>query len=839
MPTTGLDANSATYAGGKSPMRKDSLIWCLSIVGTLAASAAQGFVEPEQTKEISPATGRVGIRVLRPELGKAKRSAFGPLEASTTLVRSDRKSGAARVISGKSLVTTLPFERLSTEEGFVELARRFVEENADSLGFTFADLELIHDATLITDDVQFLKFKLRRDGLIVDDANVDFRFKHGSLVQVVNQSFAEATVDLRPGQSGLEKIAAGALIARHAEPTGERLRVVEGKDSYELVRVAQFEVTAQDEARYQVQVEAATGKIFEIRPRALHVTGRATQEVHARWYNQPLEAKGSPYLSLATGSASAVTNAQGLFDVTGSTTKPKLDGFEGTFVKVVTETGTKVVIDGANEDGTWQVGFKKAGSAPANDDKNVSQSMVFYHINNMVAYAKRYISSDWMNEQLTANVNLSQSCNAYWDGTTINFFSAGGGCANTGLIADVVYHEWGHGLDHNTGGIDDGAYSEGFGDIMSLAMTQSNQLGVGFRTNGAPVRDLAPDKIFPRDRGEVHAEGLIIGSTFYDLFQGLSAAYGADQAARLISNYAFKTIFTASRYTDVYDALLVVDDNDEDMTNGSPNYCLINATFAAHGLATADAACKLAGVEAVQVDDKDGGNGNGVIEPGEAVQLTVLAHNSAAQDLAGLTADVTVSNTAGISLKNGALNWDTLPARGSAASTSPATVNVATTVACGTTFETTVKFKADTRTASVTKVLQVGKLVGTEKAFGAAGLPLPIKDNRTVVAEAKVAGSEWQAATVLQSLKVKFSIKHSYVGDLTIRLVAPNGTTKEIYRGGGASNSLSFNEDLTEMFRGFKGAGSWKLRITDEATQDEGTLESYEVVATPSAFECK
>ena len=51
----------------------------------------------------------------------------------------------------------------------------------------------------------------------------------------------------------------------------------------------------------------------------------------------------------------------------------------------------------------------------------------------------------------TVNVNLNQTCNAYWNGSTLNFFKSGGGCANTGEIAGVSLHEFGHGIDQNDG----------------------------------------------------------------------------------------------------------------------------------------------------------------------------------------------------------------------------------------------------------------------------------------------------------------------------------------------------------------------------------------------------
>ena len=52
-------------------------------------------------------------------------------------------------------------------------------------------------------------------------------------------------------------------------------------------------------------------------------------------------------------------------------------------------------------------------------------------------------------------VNIDDECNAFSDGTSINFFRESDMCSNTGTIADVVYHEFGHSL----GGLADEYYS--------------------------------------------------------------------------------------------------------------------------------------------------------------------------------------------------------------------------------------------------------------------------------------------------------------------------------------------------------------------------------------------
>ena len=76
----------------------------------------------------------------------------------------------------------------------------------------------------------------------------------------------------------------------------------------------------------------------------------------------------------------------------------------------------------------------------------------YYHANVIHDLAKSIHSgltgADYV---MPAKVNIGSEdsywpCNAYWDYTGINLFSAGGGCAATDQMADVIYHEYGHGL---------------------------------------------------------------------------------------------------------------------------------------------------------------------------------------------------------------------------------------------------------------------------------------------------------------------------------------------------------------------------------------------------------
>ena len=815
--------------------QKLSLITAAAITALLSGQALS-FTEPSAKHELSKSEEfKIGINVVRPAVVKGDSAKFSALEGVKNVsVKKDKASGAIRVISG-SMLSGAKLERSTNPADVVEAALAYIAENQEILGVSADDVKLNKKALLLDKDVQFVKFDVYRNGIKIEDASIDLRYKQGQLVQVLNMSFSEASTDIRQSQAGLDKVASGMLLANSATHLGSSYRVRQANKGYELVLVERYSVDTSAD-RFTVSVEAANAKIFEVRPSKFNLDGDATGQVHARWYGEALTSVPYSGLNLAHTGGSITTDATGNFGGAPESAQPKLDGFSGPQVKVELKTGDKVVRDGLRVRDRWNVVFAKNDQTPALEDKNVAQSMLFYHTNNIINTARKYIQSPWFDTQLTANANLAQTCNAHWDGTTINFYSAGGGCANTGLISDVVFHEWGHGLDHNTGGIADGAFSEGFGDIMSLIKTRSNILGIGFRTTGAPVRDLAPDKVYPADAGGgVHSEGQIIGSTFYDLYTALRDVHGDDQAIELISQYAFKMIFTAARYTEVYDAVLIIDDNDADPSNKTPNYC---KTFAAHGLATPDNACELAAIEAFEVDDSLG-NGNGIIEPGETIKLWMNALNAAATDLSGLIGNVSVTGAPGVTVSNGLITWDILPAGTQLRSVTPATLNVANSVTCGSELDVKVNLSSGTRTAVANKKLYVGNLAGLPLQTDAAGLPLTIPDNNSATADITVSGAQWDANSTVLTARLKFNITHTYIGDIVVSLTGPDGTVKEIFKGSGSADNANFNEDISDKLKGMKGTGVWKIKVQDTAAQDVGTLDSTTLTLTPAYFECR
>lgn len=569
-------------------MKKASLITMgfVAAVAATQASTALAFVAPQPRVKNSMVTNLLAKSpvVIRPELKTADGQNFAKRFEARTQIEVDARSGAVRLLTGDLARTTRVAANLTASD-LIDVATNWIAAHEDILQIQLEDISVVEDATLISDDVQFISFSVSRDGTTIADAALNFRFKRGQLVQVMARTFGEALDDARSefisATAAVEKISTLPSI----QEQGQVYRVKATEKGYQLVRVNKALVQV-DGDTLAVQTDAATGDIFETRDTRSYINGRAHGNVYARTYyqSQPLDV-GMMFMSVKTTGATTVnSDATGSFSFTGTAT-PSISGVAGQFISVKNKSGAPLSRTATSINGLWNLNLDVSA------EKDASQVHTFHHLNLVIEKAKKYISSSWMDRPMTANVNLSQTCNAYWDGSTVNFFSAGGGCGNTGLISDVMYHEWGHGLDANTGGIVDGAYSEGFGDIVSMVMTGDSKLGPGFRSNGGIVRDMEPDKIYPRDSGEVHAEGLIIGGTFWDLYKALSAKYTVEKANDLVSTIAFKTIFTAVNYTDVYNAALVVNDNDSNPATKAPDFCEINAAFSAHGLATKDTAC--------------------------------------------------------------------------------------------------------------------------------------------------------------------------------------------------------------------------------------------------------
>ncbi|WP_329285806.1 S8 family serine peptidase [Streptomyces sp. NBC_00691] len=98
-----------------------------------------------------------------------------------------------------------------------------------------------------------------------------------------------------------------------------------------------------------------------------------------------------------------------------------------------------------------------------------------------------------------------------------------------------------------------------------------------------------------------------------------------------------------------------------------------------------------------------------------------------------------------------------------------------------------------------------------------------IADNATVESPITVSGVTGNAPA---TLKVGVDIKHTYIGDLKVDLVAPDGTVYTVHnRTGSGTDNIA--QTFTVNASAEVANGVWKLRVNDNASQDTGRIDAW------------
>ncbi|MFI8401113.1 S8 family peptidase [Streptomyces sp. NPDC085463] len=98
-----------------------------------------------------------------------------------------------------------------------------------------------------------------------------------------------------------------------------------------------------------------------------------------------------------------------------------------------------------------------------------------------------------------------------------------------------------------------------------------------------------------------------------------------------------------------------------------------------------------------------------------------------------------------------------------------------------------------------------------------------VPDNTTVESPLTVSGVTGNAPA---ALKVGVDIKHTYIGDLKVDLVAPDGSVYTLHnRTGGSADNIV--QTYTVNASSEVANGVWKLRVNDNASQDSGKIDAW------------
>jgi hypothetical protein len=229
---------------------------------------------------------------------------------------------------------------------------------------------------------------------------------------------------------------------------------------------------------------------------------------------------------------------------------------------------------------------------------NVRELSAYKSVNRIHDHCKFWMPNfTGMDFQLPTNIDLTTGdCNAFYDGSSINFYAIGNGCNATSLLADVVFHEYGHGINDNYyqslgSFFMNGAIGEGYADYWGISLIDNPVVGIGFYTdNQDGIRRYDTErKVYPQDLvGEVHADGEIIMGAWYDTHLLMGGDWNATMPL-FVEAYAGLQAESADgnegeAFTDILLDVLLADDNDGDITNGTPNGNAIVQGFYLHGI---------------------------------------------------------------------------------------------------------------------------------------------------------------------------------------------------------------------------------------------------------------
>ncbi|MET9230379.1 proprotein convertase P-domain-containing protein [Lentzea sp. NPDC003310] len=167
------------------------------------------------------------------------------------------------------------------------------------------------------------------------------------------------------------------------------------------------------------------------------------------------------------------------------------------------------------------------------------------------------------------------------------------------------------------------------------------------------------------------------------------------------------------------------------------------------------------------------------------------------------------------------------PASVQTGSSSTLTISTTASVAAGTYPVTITAAGTANRTATYTLTVTGG---GGGSCTGTNPADVAIPDAGAAVdSDVVISGC---SATPSAGSVVTVRIVHTYIGDLTVNLIAPDGTAYVLHnRSGGSADNI--DRTYTVNVAGEGANGTWKLRVRDLAAQDTGTIDTWGINLTP------
>ncbi|MBK7944806.1 MAG: hypothetical protein IPJ85_05620 [Flavobacteriales bacterium] len=492
-----------------------------------------------------------------------------------------------------------------------EKAAAFMESELSRFGAPIG--ELMHVATLPAKRITYIHFKQEHNGLPVLWSKAMVKLDAwGRVIAFELDAVKDIPTDLAPilgpdaaisaAQQGLSGIVAAEAMGKRylPVPTGRSI-------SHRLVEEVMVHTQGARPGRFHCLVDLVSGELLYREDLVVSEQGHGDHcghdeggddaadaqvngNVHTNGALVPATVEGLPDLRLTINGSFYYTDDSGYLPtgLTGPVSaQVQLRGrWSNTRTNAVTPSFNSTLNEGANT-----ISFDA--------NANIRQRTAYYGVSRIHNHCKSVLPSfTGMDIVLNTNVDVTgDTCNAYYDGSSINFYAQSATCRALSLYSDVIYHEYGHGINstfyQSIGQVfNNGAMNEGYADVWAITLTENPVMTLGFRIPepNSYIRRYDQDpRVYPIDIvGEVHSDGEIIAGAWWDTYRLLNwdmpltlslfaDAYPGAQATVANGNegVAFRNVLIA---------VLQADDDDGNIANGTPHGTAIVQAFALHGI---------------------------------------------------------------------------------------------------------------------------------------------------------------------------------------------------------------------------------------------------------------
>ncbi len=581
------------------------------IVAASAVVVASGL-RPAAAQQV----GAGGVKGSSVDVAQARRDFLDANPAADFFERGDR-------------ITRVYGRAFSTGRNPSESASRFIRDHADVFGARAVDIapfgafpEGIHSVGVMWDEVtETYGFTLLGYSQVVNQVPV---FRSSVRLLMRNESgypMVLASADLRNLGDFIATMPARPTIAnfdravwskdgvrnRAEEPSDAQLVIFAGTDdspatptlavSYLVVRGT----PGAGLSRMLYVAEAATGKILFEEEQVLNaditgaVQGYATTGYSADACSAEVPT-GLPYATVSYPGGTATANASGVFTVpysgTGSLALTSDLAAAGRYFKVNNNSGTTSTLTTNVASGGTTTFMHNAANSAEQERAQVNAYIASNHVRDFILAAHPTYPTLSTQQNETAfqiNANRASTCNAYYDGTSINFYLSGGGCNNP-AFSTVVHHEYGHHLVAS-GGSGQGAYGEGMGDVVGALLSDTSMLAVGFQSCSGGIRNALNNCTYSATGcsscgSEIHACGQLLSGCVWSTRANLLVTEPINFKT-ILRNLSVNSVLLHGGTTiagDITIDFLTLDDDNADINDGTPHYAEINSGFTLHGL---------------------------------------------------------------------------------------------------------------------------------------------------------------------------------------------------------------------------------------------------------------